>query len=286
MEHPIQVERTAWVQGSLRDPIDATTGRSGVAPSWTTVAFSGFLFGILATVTSMILLSARGILKISLCWTEDTSVNVSYSVCSASEDGLRGNNSHQTLNEVAAGEAVAVVDASETTSDEFWPRCVILAAMLLLQSFSSYILADFGSLLSRQPSLIYFLTMLVGLGGNAGGQSVVLAVRRLALGKDSNFHQQARIALALAVVLGPLAFVRARFQNVDPRLAFTIGLSACVITVISVALGAVLPWLIQSCGFEPAHSAPMIQVAMDMIGISVVCILGTLLLGSNDENFS
>eukprot|EP00438_Fugacium_kawagutii_P020671 Skav217594 [mRNA] locus=scaffold3512:149898:154078:- [translate_table: standard] len=47
----------------------------------------------------------------------------------------------------------------------FWPRCMWLVAMLLVQSLSSLILDSFSGLMQRHMSLAFFLTMLVGLGG-------------------------------------------------------------------------------------------------------------------------
>lgn len=47
----------------------------------------------------------------------------------------------------------------------------------MFQSSSSVILERFDPLIRAHPVVIYFLTMLVGAGGNAGGQSTVLVVR-------------------------------------------------------------------------------------------------------------
>ena len=64
---------------------------------------------------------------------------------------------------------------------KFWPRVSWLLALLFIQSISSFILKDYDDLLKEHRSIMYFLTMLVGAGGNAGGQSAVLAVRSIAL---------------------------------------------------------------------------------------------------------
>jgi hypothetical protein len=49
-----------------------------------------------------------------------------------------------------------------------YDRCSWLIGLLLFQSCSSYILADNVELLQSHPAIIFFLTMLVGAGGNAG----------------------------------------------------------------------------------------------------------------------
>ena len=50
---------------------------------------------------------------------------------------------------------------------------------------SSFILASFEKLLQRHSVIVFFLTMLVGAGGNAGNQAAVLVIRGLATGEIS-----------------------------------------------------------------------------------------------------
>lgn len=52
-------------------------------------------------------------------------------------------------------------------------RAYWLVGLLLLQSFSGIILSRNEALLADHPVIIYFLTMLVGAGGNAGNQASV-----------------------------------------------------------------------------------------------------------------
>mmetsp|Transcript_45361 Transcript_45361/g.98655 ORF Transcript_45361/g.98655 Transcript_45361/m.98655 type:complete len:345 (-) Transcript_45361:234-1268(-) len=161
----------------------------------------------------------------------------------------------------------------------FWPRCLVLAIMLLVQSLSSIIVQNFTWLLTTNPSLLYFLTMLVGLGGNAGGQSVVLSVRRLAFGEDVMVGEQIWVGVRLGLVLAPLAYARAEFMSsAHGPVCHTIALAAIVIPVVATLLGTAVPKLFSDWEVDPAHAAPIIQVLMDMIGIIIVCLIGTALL--------
>ncbi|KAH0483386.1 MAG: uncharacterized protein KVP18_004098 [Porospora cf. gigantea A] len=75
------------------------------------------------------------------------------------------------------------VDFDDVQSlQKFWPRLGWLVGLLLFQSVSSFILRRFEGMIQHHTAVVLFLTMLVGAGGNAGGQSVVLGVRGLALG--------------------------------------------------------------------------------------------------------
>lgn len=163
----------------------------------------------------------------------------------------------------------------------FWPRCAWLVAMLLVQSLSSLILDSFSGLMQRHMSLAFFLTMLVGLGGNAGGQSVVLTVRRLALGNTVKVSEQFHVGLLLVLVMAPLAFVRALLQQTSWRESLAVGASAAVITVVATVVGTALPKLLWFFQVDPAHGAVGVQVLMDIAGIAVVCCLGYLFLESS-----
>ena len=90
--------------------------------------------------------------------------------------------------------------AESLRSRATWP-----IGLLIAQSASSFILADNENLLATHPTVIFFLTMLVGAGGNAGNQASVRLIRGLATGEVNGsreqtleiFANEARVALAL-----------------------------------------------------------------------------------------
>ena len=87
-------------------------------------------------------------------------------------------------------------------------RATWLIGLLIAQSCSSFILADNEDLLATHPTILLFLTMLVGAGGNAGNQASVRLIRGLATGEVNGSREQtmeiltneARIALALGTI--------------------------------------------------------------------------------------
>mmetsp|Transcript_47269 Transcript_47269/g.131991 ORF Transcript_47269/g.131991 Transcript_47269/m.131991 type:complete len:385 (+) Transcript_47269:1-1155(+) len=173
-----------------------------------------------------------------------------------------------------------VADTGEThvedheSLDKFWPRVCVLAVMLLLQSVSSLILVSFASLLKRKPHIVYFLTMLVGLGGNAGGQSVVLAIRKIALGKEVGLGRQVIIGIGMGIVLAPVAYLRSYVVSPgELEIGLTIAMSVIFLTAAGTTLGTVAPMLFHMFSVDPGHTAPVIQVIMDMVGIWLVCVI-------------
>jgi len=161
----------------------------------------------------------------------------------------------------------------------FWPRCRWLAGMLLVQSVSSFILARFENVVARHHQLIFFLTMLVGLGGNAGGQSVVLTCRKLALGEDVAVRQQLITGFWLGLVLTPVVFLRT-LPSCELDVCFTVAAATWLIATLAPAIGTALPKLLRRIRADPGQSATMIQVIMDIMGIMITCSLGVLILGN------
>mmetsp|Transcript_14769 Transcript_14769/g.25967 ORF Transcript_14769/g.25967 Transcript_14769/m.25967 type:complete len:322 (+) Transcript_14769:74-1039(+) len=160
--------------------------------------------------------------------------------------------------------------------EHFWPRCSFLCLLLVLQSGSSILLEWFQPLLENYTSLVFYFTMLVGLGGNAGVQSVVISVRRFAMKQPVSIWEQARVGIYLALVLAPLAFLRCYVQATDLSVCVVIGIAAAVITTLATGFGTALSVALVRMGVDPAHASPAVQVMMDMIGLTVVCSVATL----------
>merc|ERR1719174_3361872 len=110
---------------------------------------------------------------------------------SLSNDSFRDDRTSRQLSNVSSG-SEGEEAGDDMTLDKFWHRAGWLVLLLAFQSCSSFILERFSVLITTHPVIIYFLTMLVGAGGNVGGQSVVLVIRRLAvarLGKKASTPQ-------------------------------------------------------------------------------------------------
>eukprot|EP00434_Breviolum_minutum_P043527 symbB.v1.2.038805.t1/scaffold6181.1/size20265/3 len=175
----------------------------------------------------------------------------------------------------------------------FWHRAGWLVLLLLCQSSSSFILQRFEFLIKSHPTVIYFLTMLVGAGGNAGGQSTVLVVRRLALATLGSKKSDRVDALSFRRIIGPeivvgaklalvlfaAAFLRCAIFKVYGAECIAICLSMLVIVFTSTALGAALPLLLSELGVDPAHAGATIQVLMDVSGVALTCVISSAVLG-------
>jgi Mg/Co/Ni transporter MgtE len=112
------------------------------------------------------------------------------------------------------GDEVCVID-NTSFDDNIRERGRWLVGLLVLQSCSSFILSANEALLQKHPSIIYFLTMLVGAGGNAGNQASVRVIRGLALGTLTSKNQgdflrkELTTAFYLSLLLSVAGFARA-----------------------------------------------------------------------------
>lgn len=162
-----------------------------------------------------------------------------------------------------------------------------LVGLLTVQSLSSFVLSWNESLFRQHPNIIYFLTMLVGAGGNAGNQAAVRVIRGMALGSinDKNFatflYRECLMAVTLSVTLGAVGIIRTMITpNISALETFAIGLSLMLIVFISILAGCLLPFILQSLKFDPAHSSTSIQVIMDIAGVLITCLTAHLILNT------
>ena len=90
-----------------------------------------------------------------------------------------------------------------------------LVGLLAAQSLSSLVLEANEVVIQKHPVIVFFLTMLVGAGGNAGNQAAVRVIRGLAVGAvvpgengASFVLREARMALVLAAALSVVGYCR------------------------------------------------------------------------------
>ena len=156
-------------------------------------------------------------------------------------------------------------------------RAGVLVALLVFQSCSSFILASFEKLLQRHSVVVFFLTMLVGAGGNAGNQAAVLVIRGLATGQVSArkwasvIWAEVQMALMISVIMVIAGFLRVTAFGYSRLDAIAISTSLLLIVLSSVIIGSALPLILHRLRCDPAHAGATIQVIMDLAGVCITC---------------
>ena len=168
-------------------------------------------------------------------------------------------------------------------------RAGVLIALLVFQSCSSAILASFEALLKKHSVIVFFLTMLVGAGGNAGNQAAVLVIRGLATGEITARSYgryllgECQMAVAIAAPMVVAGYCRVKSGGGhSERDAIAIAASLMTIVVSSVILGSLLPLGLHALRVDPAHAGATIQVIMDLAGVAITCTVCSIMLRDID----
>ncbi len=168
-----------------------------------------------------------------------------------------------------------------------YQRIQWLLPLLLLQSVSAWVMNLYGATIDNNPILTFFMTMLIGTGGNVGNQSATLMVRGMVTGeinmknKIDILIREVKVAFFTGVVLVGFSMIRVLMtpKCTLPSLA-AICLSLFAIIMTSAFLGTFIPLALDKLGIDPANSAaPFISTLMDIIGVTIYCVIASLILG-------
>ena len=227
---------------------------------------------------------------------QDFGVNVSLIDVETASNGMSGTHGNVMGRDSAMIDCAVLYCPLEPPGTTFcqslFDRGGWLVGLLIFQSCSSFILSNNEELIRDHPSIVFFLTMLVGAGGNAGNQAAVRVIRGIAVGA-LNEHTTSQfiireliMAFSLSSLLGATGLLRA-FLSAQTSLPETVAITITlmIIVFISIVTGALLPLLLQQCRLDPAHSSTSIQVIMDISGVLLTCSVSKTLLDTNLGRF-
>ena len=171
----------------------------------------------------------------------------------------------------------------KTSSYDFLKaRLPWLLLLMFSATISSAILTIFEGALSA--ALVLFVPMIMGTGGNSGGQSSVTVIRSLSLGeiefKDvfKVMYKELAVGLMAGLAVGVATFLKVvlidRFLLGNPDVTVLVALAVAVslaLTIIFAKLiGAALPILAKRLGFDPAVMAsPFITTLVDAASLLI-----------------
>lgn len=171
--------------------------------------------------------------------------------------------------------------------ETFWKRIPWLMLLMLSAAFTGSIITSFESALAKQVVLTAFIPMLMGTGGNAGGQASVTIIRGLSLNEIRYrdifrvLWKEFRVAICCGIVLAGVNFVKLLFlDRVGMMVAVVVSLSLIATVVIAKLMGCSLPVLAKRIGVDPAVMAsPFITTIVDTLSLVIYFKIATILLG-------
>ena len=171
--------------------------------------------------------------------------------------------------------------------ENFLKRIPWLLFLMVSSAFTGAILASYENALSVCASLTFFIPMLMGTGGNAGGQASVTVIRGLSMGEieyrdvPSVMWKEIRVALLCGLCLAIANFGKLMlFDKVGLLVALTVSLTLVVVVLMAMLLGCVLPVVAKRIGLDPAVMAsPFITTIVDALSLLVYFRVAVLILG-------
>lgn len=179
--------------------------------------------------------------------------------------------------------------------ETFKARIPWLMFLMISATVTGAIITSFEDKLSSWFGLIAFIPMLMGTGGNSGSQSSVTVIRALSLG-DIEFKdiakviwKELRVAFVCGIVLGVVNFIK--LYLVDHLLLHSfddsvyllemavISITIVLIVIVAKLVGAVLPIVAKSMGFDPAVMAsPLVTTILDAFSLLIYFAIAILVL--------
>ncbi|CAN5561768.1 magnesium transporter [soil metagenome] len=163
-------------------------------------------------------------------------------------------------------------------------RIMWLFALVFMNVFSGAAIAAFEETIQNVVSLVFFLPLLIGSGGNAGAQSATLMIRAIATGevhmKDWMYllGKELLVSLLLGITMAVAVAAVASFRT--PEIIVVVALTMICIVLVGSLVGLSLPFIFTRFGADPATaSAPLITSIADISGILIYFSIATWYLG-------
>ena len=162
-----------------------------------------------------------------------------------------------------------------------------LLILMVAYIFTGMIVTRFEESLSAMISLVTYMPMLMGTGGNTGSQAATLIVRGLATGEVDTedwfriLWKEIRIGLIVGLILSAFNFVRVTLLDGEPPIvALTICVSMVAIVVFAKVIGSMIPIFVKKLRLDPALIAnPAISSVSDAVALSIYFAMAMLFLG-------
>ena len=184
-------------------------------------------------------------------------------------------------------------DANETIFKSAFRRLPWLCVLLVLGLIVSAVVGTFEGIVKELPLIVSFQSLILGMAGNVGTQSLAVTVRSLSAddlsGKNAFklIFKETRvgllngflIALCSILIVGGYLCIR----GVAPTMAFMtagcVALALCFAMMISGFTGAGIPMMFSKFGIDPAvASGPLITTLNDLVAVLSYYGLAYLLL--------
>ena len=167
-----------------------------------------------------------------------------------------------------------------------------LLLLMLSATFTGSIISSFEESLTMFPILVAYIPMLMGTGGNAGGQSSVTVIRGIAVGEINLrdilkvIWKEFRVALLCGVTLAVTGLLKIIVldnwllnSNVSYNEILVVSITLMVTVFAAKIIGCTLPILAKAIKLDPAVMAsPFITTIVDALSLMVYFFVASKIL--------
>lgn len=162
-----------------------------------------------------------------------------------------------------------------------------LIILMVAYVFTGMIITSFEGTLSQVISLVAYMPMLMGTGGNTGSQAATLIIRGLATDEVETsdigkvLWKEVRVGLIIGVLLSALNFLRiVLIDGNPPMVAFTVCSAMIGIVIFAKVLGSMIPLVVKKLGADPALIAnPAISSISDAVALTIYFLMARVFMG-------
>lgn len=163
-------------------------------------------------------------------------------------------------------------------------RILWLIILVFMNVFSGAAIAGFEKVIQSMTSLLFFLPLLIGSGGNAGSQSATLMIRSLAIGdvevKDwfkligKEFLVSFMLGISMAAGVSLIAGLR------SPEIVPVVAMAMVLTVMTGSIIGLTIPFIFTKMKIDPATaSAPLITSIADIAGVLIYFSIAVVVFG-------
>jgi magnesium transporter len=171
------------------------------------------------------------------------------------------------------------------TIDSVKKRLPWLYLNLMTALTSVLVIGFFEDTIKLMVALVFFMPVIAGLGGNAGGQTLALIIRGIALGEITFenakrvLYRQIAVGVTNGIAVGIVIAVIAYFWKGIPILGLVIGLAMIISVFVGTMVGVLIPLALKRLNLDPALGSNILLTAFtDAFGFFSYLTLATIFL--------
>ncbi|HEC31620.1 MAG TPA: magnesium transporter [Deltaproteobacteria bacterium] len=150
---------------------------------------------------------------------------------------------------------------------------------------AGFLMSRFQTSFSQVLAVVFFVPLIMALGGNVGNQSAVVTIRAMATGEIDLIDIRRRLfneifavmfnGLFLAILIFSISFVWLH----SIKLGLIISLALIIVMLNAAIVGSMLPFIFRRLGIDPAvATSPFISTSNDILGVFIYFALVSLFL--------